>query len=64
MYIYPISFLGFPEINLLAKKIEDCYFLDLLQPLGCEHRIKYHYTDNNGCLCQPLLTASSAVKHQ
>ena len=46
MYIYPISFLGFPEINLLAKKIEDCYslgyFLDLLQPLGCEHRIKYH----------------------
>ncbi len=42
MYIYPISFLGFPEINLLAKKIEDCYFLGLLQPLGCEHRIKYH----------------------
>lgn len=57
MYIYPISFLGFPEINLLARKLRTAIFLDLLQPLGCEYRIKYHYTDNNGCQGQPLLTA-------
>ena len=34
MYIYPISFLGFPEINLLAKKLRTAISLICCSPLA------------------------------
>ena len=61
MYIYPISFLGFPEINLLAKKLRTAISLAIslicCSPLAVSIELSIINTDNNGCRGQPLLTA-------
>ncbi len=45
MYICRKSFLDYPEISLLAKS-EVHKLPKILQPLGCECKIKNHFTNN------------------
>lgn len=55
-----MNFLGYLEINLLAKSksMSDQRFL---QSLDCECKIKYHDTDNNDSRWPPLLPADWLV---
>ena len=57
MYIYPISFLGFPEINLLAKKLRTAISLICCSPLAVSIELSIINTDKDDCQCQPSLTA-------
>ena len=45
MYICRKSFLDYPDISLLAKS-EVHKLPKILQPLGCECKIKNHFTNN------------------
>ena len=56
MYICHKSFLDYPEISLLAKS-EVHKLPKILQPLGCECKIKNHFTNNNDRQCLSLLSA-------
>ena len=55
-----MNFLGYLEINLLAKS-EAMTDQRFLQSLDCECKIKYHDTDNNDSRRPPLLPADWLV---